>query len=64
MEEQLNKDANEGRRFGANAARSTDVSTGSEDRNHTSAGVSVAVDSNLGAVVGAEEGAVVFDPRQ
>ena len=30
--------------------------TGSEDRKHMSGGVFVAVDSNLGAVVGAEEG--------
>ena len=31
---------------------------GDEDRKHTSGGVFVAVDSNLGAVVGAEEGAI------
>ena len=29
-----------------------------EDRKHTSGGVFVAVDSNVGAVVGAEEGAI------
>ena len=31
--------------------RITDEKTGSEDRKHTSGGVSIAVDSNLGAVV-------------
>ena len=29
---------------------------GSEDQKHTSGGVLVAIDSNVGAVVGAEEG--------
>ena len=59
MEEQFNKEAKEGRRFAANAARITDETTGSEDRKHTSGGIFVAVDSNLGAVVGAEEGTIV-----
>ena len=49
MEEQLNKEAKEGWRF---AARITDERAGSEDRKHTSGGVLMAVDSNLGAVVG------------
>ena len=40
------------------AARITDEIAGSEDREHTSGGVSVAVDSNLGAVVGVEEGTI------
>ena len=35
---------------------------GSEDRNHTSGGVFVAIDSNLGTVVGAEEGAIESIP--
>ena len=34
----------------------------SEDRKHTSDGVFAAVDNNLGAVVGEEEGAVVSIP--
>ena len=33
-----------------------------EDRNHTSGGVFVAIDSNLGAVVGAEEGTIESIP--
>ena len=57
MEEQFNKEAKEGWRFAVNAARITDENTGTEDREHTSGGVFVAVDSNLGAVEGAEEGA-------
>ena len=58
MEEQFNEEAKEGWRFAADAARVTDETAGSEDRKHTSGGVFVAVDSNLGAVVGEEEGAV------
>ena len=42
--------------------RITDETAGSEDRKHTSGGVSVAVDSNLGAVVGVEEGAIDSTP--
>ena len=38
-------------------ARITEEMAGDDDRKHTSGGVFVAVDSNLGAVVGAEEGA-------
>ena len=45
-------------RFAANAARITDETAGSEDRKHTSGGVFVVIDSNLGAVVGPEEGAI------
>ena len=41
--------------FSADAARITDEKASSEDRKHTSGGVFVAVDSYLGAVVGAEE---------
>ena len=56
MEEQFNRDAKEGWRFSADAATITDEKASSEDRTHTSGGVFVAIDSNLGAVVGAEEG--------
>ena len=52
---QFNKETKEGWRF---AARITEETTGSEDRKHTSGGVLVAIDSNLGAAVGAEEGAI------
>ena len=45
MEKQFNREAKEGWRFAADAARITDESL-------------VAVDSNLGAVAGAEEGAI------
>ena len=38
-------------------ARITVEMAGDDDRKHTSGGVFVAVNSNLGAVVGAEEGA-------
>ena len=62
MEEQFNKKAKEGWRFAANAARITDGRAGSEDENHTPGGVFVAVDSNLGAVVGEKEGAVTSIP--
>ena len=63
-EEQFNKEAKEGWRFAADAARITDETTGSEDRKHTSGGVFVAVDSNLGAVVGAKEGVTESIPRE
>ena len=53
MEEKLNKEAEEGCIFAAGAARITEETAGDEDRKHTSGGVLVAVDSNLGAVVGA-----------
>ena len=56
MEEQFNREAKEEWRLAADAARITDDTAGSEDRKHTSGGVFVAVDSNLGAVVGDEEG--------
>ena len=54
MEEEFSKDAKEGWRFAASAARITEETAGDEDRKHTSGGVVVAIDSNLGAVVGAE----------
>ena len=62
MEEQFNKEAKEGWRSAADAARITDKRAGSEDQQHTSGGVFVAVDSNLGAVVGEKEGAVTSIP--
>ena len=62
MEEQFNREAKEGWRFAADAARFTDETAGSEDREHTSGGVFIAVDSNLGAFVGEEEGAVASIP--
>ena len=40
----------------------TDVNASSEDHKRTSRGVFVAIDSNLGAVVGAEEGAIESIP--
>ena len=49
-------------RFAADAARITDEGASIEDRKHTSGGVFVAVDSNWGAVVGAEEGAIKSIP--
>ena len=54
MEEQFNKEAKQGWRHAADSARITDEKASSEDRKHTSGGVFVAVDSNLGAVVGKE----------
>ena len=62
MEEQFNKEAKEGWRCAADAARITDEKAGSEDRTRTSGGVFIAVDSNLGAVVGEEEGTVASIP--
>ena len=56
MEEQFNREAHEGWRFADDAARITDERASSDHRKHTSGGVFVAVDSKLGAVVGAEEG--------
>ena len=51
-----------GWRFAAIAARITEETAGDEDRKHTSGGVLVAIDSNQGAVVGAEEGAIESIP--
>ena len=47
MEELFNKEAKEGWRFAASAARITEETTGDEDRKHTSRGVVVAIDSNF-----------------
>ena len=49
-EEQFNKESKQGWRFAADAARIDDENAGSKDRKHTSGGVFVAIDSNLGAV--------------
>ena len=62
MEEQFNKEAKEGWRFAADAAIATDERASIEDQKHASGGVLVAVDSNLGAVVGEKEGAVTSIP--
>ena len=51
-------EAKEGWRFAASASRITEETAGDEDRKHTSGGVLVAIDSNPGAVVGAEEGTI------
>ena len=50
--EQFNREAKEGWRLAASAARITEEMAGDEDRKHTSGGVFLAIDSNLGAVVG------------
>ena len=63
MEEQFNREAKEGWRFATSAARITEEMSEDDGRKHTSGGVVVAIDSNLGAVVGAEEGAVESIPR-
>ena len=55
-------EAKEGWGFAADAARVTDERASSEDRRHTSGAVFVAIDSNLGAVVGEKEGAVASIP--
>ena len=62
IEEQLNKEAKEGLRFAADGVRITDERAGSEVQKHTSGEGFVEVDSNLGAVVGAEEGAIESMP--
>ena len=62
MEEQFNKEATQGGRFAADAARISDDNASSGDRTHTSVEVFAAVDSNLGAVIGNKEGAVESIP--
>ena len=62
MEEQFNKEFKQGWRFAADAARITDNKASSEDCKHTSRGVFVAIDRNLGAVIDKEEGAVTTFP--
>ena len=56
------KDATEGWISAADAARITDENVGTEDRKRASGGVFVAVDSNLGKVVGEKEGSVASIP--
>ena len=55
MEEQLNREAKEGWKFATSATRITEDMAGDDVRKHTPGGVFVAIDSNLGAVVGAIE---------
>ena len=62
MEEKFNKEAKQGWRFAADSARITDEKASSEDRKHTSGRVFAAIDGNLGAVIGKEEGAVESIP--
>ena len=62
MEGHFNNEAKQGWRFAADAPTITDENASSEDRRHTSGAVFVAVDSNLGAVIGKEEGAVESIP--
>ena len=62
MEEQFNKEAHQRWIFAVSAARIIDEKASSEDRKHTSGGVFVAIDSNLGAVTGKEEGTVTSIP--
>ena len=62
MEEQFNREAKEGWRLAASAARIIEETAGDEDRKRTSGGVMVSIGSNLGAVVGAEEGAIESVP--
>ena len=62
MEDQFTQKAKQGWRFAADAAIITDENASSEDRKNTSVGVFVVVNSNSGAVVGKEEGAVASIP--
>ena len=62
MLEQFNKEAKQGWRLAVDAARVTDEKASSEDREHTSGGLFVGIDSNLGAVVGNAEGSVTWTP--
>ena len=61
MEEQFNKEANQGWRFAADMARIIDDSAGSVDCKHTSGSLS-SNRNNLGTVVDKEEGAVTSIP--
>ena len=58
MEEQFNRESQQGWRFAADAARITDENASSEDRKHTSGGFLVGLNSNMVAVINKEEGAV------
>ena len=61
MEDTFNKDAGQGWKYAADAARITDERAGREDEKHTSGGVTVALDK-MGAVIDKEEGAVKSIP--
>ena len=52
IEEQFNKEAKDGWRFSADAARITDENAGTEDRKHTSGGVSCYGRQQLGSSCG------------
>ena len=58
MGEPFNREPKQSWRFAAGAARITDENASSEGRKHTSVGLLVAVDSNLGVVIGKVEGSV------
>ena len=60
MEEEFNKGGKQGWIISADAARIADENASSENNKHT--GVFVAVDSDAGAVIGKEEGAVASIP--
>ena len=57
MGDKFNKEAKQGWRGAADAARITDEGAGSKDCKHTSGGVLMAIEHRLGAVVDKEEGA-------
>ena len=61
IEDTFNKDAGQGWRNAADAARVTDERADREDEKHTSGGVFAAIDK-LGAVIDKEEGAVKSIP--
>ena len=62
MEEQFNKETKQGWRLAADAARITEDSAGSEECKHTSGGVVKSINSDLGAVMDKEQGAVMSIP--
>ena len=64
VEEKFNKESTQGWRCAADSARITDENSSKEDRKHTSGGVFVAIDSNLGAVIDEEEGTVTSIPEE
>ena len=64
LEEQFDREAKEGWRIAADAARVTDERAGIEDEKHISGGFFAAIDSNLGAVVGERRRSSCINPRQ
>ena len=60
MVEQFNKETQQGWRFAADAARITDENASSGDCKHTSGEFFVAIDSDLGAVIGGVRGFAVY----